>query len=34
MEPLQPFLLQSSTIVAIDRETSEVVYHGSADDEG
>ena len=34
IEPLQLFGLQSSTIVAIDRETGEVMYHGSANDEG
>ena len=34
MEPLNQFMLQSSMIVVIDRETGEVVYHGSANDEG
>lgn len=34
IEPLQQLGLQSSTIVAIDRETGEVIYHGSANDEG
>lgn len=34
IEPLQLLGLHSSIIVAIDRETGEVVYQGSAGDEG
>ena len=34
VEDLQPFILRSSTVIAIDRDSGCVVYHGSANDEG
>jgi hypothetical protein len=33
-EPQAPLMLRSSTIIAIARDTGEVVYAGSAEDEG
>jgi hypothetical protein len=34
VEDLEPYFLRSSTVLAIDRDSGRVLYHGSANDEG